>query len=118
MKKLNIGIVGLGRLGKEYANNIQFKVPNANLIAACSLNKEEMEFAKNKLEVKKIYSDFDKMLTNLNLEAIVIISSTNVHAEQIIKAMNKGLHVFCEKPLGVDIKECLMVEEEDWFVII
>ena len=112
MKKLNIGIVGLGRLGKEYANNIQFKVPNANLIAACSLNKEEIEFAKNKLEVKKIYSDFDKMLTNLNLEAIVIISSTNVHAEQIIKAMNKGLHVFCEKPLGIDIKECLMVEEE------
>ena len=36
MKKLNIGIVGLGRLGKEYANNIQYKVPNANLIAACS----------------------------------------------------------------------------------
>ena len=42
MKKLNIGIVGLGRLGREYANNIQYKVPNANLIAACSLNKKEI----------------------------------------------------------------------------
>ena len=85
MKKLNIGIVGLGRLGKEYANNIQFKVPNANLIAACSLNKEEIEFARNKLEVEKTYSYFDKMLTNSNLEAIVIISSTNVHAPIIIQ---------------------------------
>ena len=93
MKKLNIGIVWLGRLGREYANNIQYKVPNANLIAACSLNKEETEFAKNKLEVKKTYSDFDQMLTNSKLEAIVIISSTNVHAEQIIKAINKGLHL-------------------------
>ena len=112
MKKLNIGIVGLGRLGKEYAINIQYRVPNANLIAACSLNKDEIEYAKKNLEVEKTYTDFDQMLTNTNIEAVVIISSTNVHAEQIIKAINKGLHVFCEKPLGVNIKECLMVEEE------
>ena len=44
MSKVRIGLAGLGRLGKEYAQNIQYKSPNAKLIAVCSLAKDELEY--------------------------------------------------------------------------
>ena len=112
MKKLNIGLAGLGRLGKEYGKNIQFKIPNANLVAVCSLVEEELAYAKKELEVSDIYSTYESMLEHPNMDAVVIITSTNSHAEHIIKAMESGLHVFCEKPLSIDIENCLKVEEE------
>ena len=52
------------------------------------------------------------MLDHPNLDAVVIITSTDSHAEHIIKAMESGLHDFCEKPLSIDIENCLKVEEE------
>ena len=106
MEKLNIGIVGLGRLGKEYAKNLTHLVPNANLIAACSLREEELEYAKNVFGIKKLYRFYDEMLTNEQIDAIVIVTPTNQHAEQIIKAMEAGYHVFCEKPLAINLEDC------------
>ena len=44
MKKIKVGIVGLGRLGKEYARNIAFKIKDAELVAACSLSEDELAF--------------------------------------------------------------------------
>jgi predicted dehydrogenase len=51
MKKLRIGIAGLGRLGKVHANNIAYKIPNAELVAACSIVEAELEYAKKELGV-------------------------------------------------------------------
>ena len=112
MKKLNIGLAGLGRLGKEYGKNIQFKTPNANLVAVCSLVEEELTYAKKELEVNDTYLNYESMLEHPNMDAVVIITSTDSHAEHIIKAMESGLHVFCEKPLSINIESCLKVEEE------
>jgi len=110
MKKLNIGIVGLGRLGKEYAKNIVFSVLNANLIAACSLNDEELEYAKNVLGLEHLYQSYEEMLANTQINAVVIITPTNHHADQIIKAVEAGHHVFCEKPLAINLEDCYRVE--------
>ncbi|WP_445735784.1 Gfo/Idh/MocA family oxidoreductase [Mariniflexile sp.] len=111
MKKLNIGIVGLGRLGKDYAKNIAFSVLNANLIAACSLLDEELEYAKNVLGVQNLYRSYEEMLTNSQMDAVVIVTPTNHHADQIIKAVEAGYHVFCEKPLAINLEDCYRVEQ-------
>ena len=57
MSKVRIGLAGLGRLGKEYAQNIQYKSPNAKLIAVCSLAKDELEYAKGELAALKERSE-------------------------------------------------------------
>lgn len=110
MKKINIGIVGLGRLGKEYAKNIAFKIRHANLIAACSIHQEELDYAQKELGVPHLFTSYDQMLQLQGLDAVFVISSTNKHPEHIMKALEAGLHVFSEKPLGTSIAECLEVE--------
>ena len=110
MKRIKVGIVGLGRLGKEYAKNLVFKIPSADLIAACSIREEELDFASKELAVPRLFQDYDQMLELKELEAIFVISSTNQHAEHIVKALQAGLHVYSEKPLSSSVEECKRVE--------
>ena len=62
MKKVRIGIVGLGRLGFIHATNIGSIIKNAELSAACSLNKEELSRAKKELNVDHCFTDFKEMI--------------------------------------------------------
>jgi len=110
MKKIKVGIVGLGRLGKEYAKNLTFKIPAAELVAACSIHEEELVFAKQELDVLHLFKDYAEMLKLPELEAIFVISSTNKHAEHIVAALEAGLHVYSEKPLSSSVEECKRVE--------
>ena len=111
MNKVRIGIVGLGRLGFIHATNIGSIIKNAELSAACSLNKEELSRAKKELNVDHCFTDFKEMIKASDLNAIVIVSPSTHHCEQAIYALQKGLHVFCEKPLGTTLQECLAVEK-------
>lgn len=110
MKKINIGIVGLGRLGKEYGRNLAFKIPQAQLVAACSILPAELDFARETLQVPHLFKDYNEMLALPGLEAIFVISSTDMHPTHISEALKAGLHVFSEKPLGVNVAECEAVE--------
>lgn len=110
MKKIKIGIVGLGRLGKKYAENIAFQIRNAELVAVCSVSTEELAWAKETIGVKHLYTDYEEMLQLKELEAVFIVSPTNMHAEHLLKALAAGLHVFSEKPLAVSVADCLKVE--------
>jgi myo-inositol 2-dehydrogenase/D-chiro-inositol 1-dehydrogenase len=109
---LKLGIVGLGRLGMEYAKNIEYRVSNAQLYAACSILDSELKVVKESLNVPFIYSSYKEMLKNKDIDAIVIVTSTNQHADQIIQALESGFHVFCEKPLAIDINECYRVQKK------
>ena len=55
MKKIKVGIAGLGRLGKVHAANLAYKIPNAELTAACSIVEAELEYAKQNLGVTDVY---------------------------------------------------------------
>ena len=112
MSKVRIGLAGLGRLGKEYAQNIQYKSPNAKLIAVCSLAKDELEYAKGELGVDMCFSSFEEMVEKSKLDAVAILTPTKYHAQQIIFSLKNGLHVFSEKPLAISIQDCLKAEKE------
>lgn len=111
MKKLKMGIVGLGRLGKRHAENIGFKVPNAELIAVCSIRQDEVDDAQKDWGIPYGYSDFEEMLKNRELEAIFIASSSTEHCKQIDMALEAGLHVFSEKPLGINKEEVYYITD-------
>ena len=107
MKKVKIGIVGLGRLGRKHAENIAFRVPNAELTAVCSIVKSEVDEVQRAWDIKYGYYSFDEMLGNKELDAIFISSSSGEHCRQIEAALDAGFHVFSEKPLGITVEECL-----------
>ncbi|MBO7711409.1 MAG: Gfo/Idh/MocA family oxidoreductase [Lachnospiraceae bacterium] len=112
MKKVKMGIVGLGRLGHVHAYNLAFRVPGAELVAACSVVESELKYAKEELGVAKTYNNFADMCDDPEIEAIAIVSPATFHPEQISLALKAGKHIFCEKPLAVSTEACRKAEEE------
>ena len=110
MDTIKVGIIGLGRLGRRYAENLKFRVRFADVVAACSLHEHELNYAKDILQVPHVFTSHEEMLAQVDLDAVYIISSTNQHAEHFIAALDAGVHVFCEKPLALDVAECEKVE--------
>lgn len=110
MKTIKVGIAGLGRLGKVHANNIAFKIPNAQLTAACSIMPAELEYAKTELGVTDVYTDFREMLAKADIDAVAIVTTSSEHCWQIEAALGAGKHVFTDKPLGVDLEQCKIAE--------
>ena len=111
MAKIRVGVAGLGRMGAMHARNIAQQIPSAEITAACSIVPAELAFAREALGVKDCFTDFDEMLEKADIDAVVIVTSTALHAPQAIKALKKGKHVFVEKPMGVDVAECLEIEK-------
>ena len=105
-KRLQIGAAGLGRMGKRHALNFLNRTPRAELVAAFTPDAEELAWAKLNLEPHgvKLYSVYNKMIVHEDLEADTVATATTVHAEEAIQAMEKNLHVLCEKPLSTDVE--------------
>ena len=102
---MKVGIIGAGRIGKVHAKNISMFVPEMEIkaIADPFMNDETEAFAKG-LGISVVSKDADVILKDPEIEAVLICSSTNTHADFIIRAAAEGKHIFCEKPIDYDIK--------------
>jgi myo-inositol 2-dehydrogenase / D-chiro-inositol 1-dehydrogenase len=109
---LRVAIVGLGRLGRHHAENLAQRVPHAQLVAACSPLADELAWAKQTLGIEHLYKEYPALLAHPGLDAVFLVTPTSLHAAQIIQGLQSGKHVFCEKPLSLDLGDCRRVEEE------
>lgn len=107
MKTVKFGIVGLGRLGRAHAENIAFKIRGAELVAVCSVVEEEVKEVQNLWGIKYGYTDYEEMIENDELDAVFIASPSGYHCEQIKLALEKSLHIFSEKPLGLYLEDAI-----------
>ncbi|EXJ90661.1 myo-inositol 2-dehydrogenase [Capronia coronata CBS 617.96] len=108
-KVLNIAVAGLGRMGKRHVSILLGRVLRANVVAVCSVAPHEVERARKNPDYidfnVSVYDNYENMLDHPGLQAVWISTSTDVHAVQTIKAIEKGLHVLCEKPLSINLDE-------------
>ena len=111
MKTVKIGSVGLGRLGYEHAKNLATQVPGCELAAICDVDAGRVKEVAEELGVQYTYTDFEEMCKNPELDAIVIVSPSFLHCQQIEIAMNNGKHVFCEKPVDHSIEKIQAVAD-------
>ncbi len=116
MKKVKIGLLGCGRIGQLHGTNLVQSVPQAELAAVADpyLNDAARAWAAS-LGIEKVYDDPDKIMTDPEIDAVMICSATPSHADLIEAAARNGKHVFCEKPLHTDpekIRECIKLCEE------
>ncbi|KAF9895129.1 hypothetical protein FE257_000031 [Aspergillus nanangensis] len=104
-QKLNIGVVGLGRMGQRHALNILHRIPRARLVSVCSVAAHEIDWAKENLEPEgvSIFTEFSAMIRHPGLQAVIIASSTPMHIEHTRAAMEQGISVLCEKPVTTDL---------------
>jgi len=109
-KKINVGLIGLGKLGKKHAENILRRIPEANLIAVCARTSESVERFAKEYNIKSSYTNYLEMIENPELDGVVIVSPSAFHFSHARAAIEKNLHVFCEKPLTFDLEECAVIE--------
>ena len=108
---VKLGIIGLGTLGTTHAENIIYNAPNAELIAVCSRRQEVLDEFNAKHNIKYSYNNFDEMLKNDELDAVLIVTSVNSHFPLVMKAIDADLHVFVEKPLALTTEEAISAQE-------
>ena len=111
-RPLQVGIAGLGRLGRRHAAMLGRQVAGAELVAACSPVADELAWARDALGVPHLFADYGQLLAHPVLDAVFLATPTTLHADQIIAGLKSGKHVFSEKPLALDLADCRRVEAE------
>ncbi len=101
MKQLNIGIIGAGRIGKVHMESITYNVPSARVLGITDVYKDALPGLAEKYGIPKIYNDYKEMLADEEIDAVLVCSSTDTHADISIEAAEAGKHVFCEKPVDL-----------------
>lgn len=100
---LNIGVIGAGRIGRVHAENLAHRLPEANVVAVSDVIVEAAERLAADLTIPEVHKDHRRILDNKAIEAVVICSSTDTHAQMIEEAAEAGKHIFCEKPIALDL---------------
>lgn len=103
MKKINLGIIGLGFIGKVHLKNC-LNLKSARVVAVADISKKALKFAQE-LGVKQLFTDYHEVLEQPNVDAVVISLPTHLHAPCAIRAAEEGKHIFLEKPLARNPKE-------------
>ena len=104
MKKINIGIIGAGRIGKLHAENLSMRIQEANPVIVSDIFLEAAEKCASDYNIPQVVKDYREILANPDINAVLICSSTNTHAEIIVDAAEAGKDIFCEKPIAHDLK--------------
>lgn len=100
---LNVGLIGAGRIGRIHAGNLANRIPNARLVAVADIDLEAAKSLTAELNIETAVSDYAQLLENGDLQAVVISSATDTHAQIIMEAAAAGKHIFCEKPLALEL---------------
>ncbi|HEY0701385.1 MAG TPA: Gfo/Idh/MocA family oxidoreductase [Candidatus Acidoferrales bacterium] len=105
MRKLGIGVLGVGEMGKRHAENLRRHVPQAHLVAIADASAKRAEEVAAELEVDKFYSSLDSMLENKAIEAVLIATPDKFHAQAVVAAAKAGKDILCEKPLALNLAD-------------
>ncbi len=112
MEKVNIGLIGAGRIGRLHAMNLKYRVPETRLLAVADVFEKSAKEIASQLEIPVVTGDYRILLNNEDIDAVVICSSTDTHAQMITEAAQAGKNIFCEKPIALDIDQIDQALEE------
>jgi len=103
-KKVKVGIIGAGRIGKLHAENLSFRVPEVEVIAIADIFEDAARKCAQACNIPVYYTDPRKIIEDKNIEAVVICSSTDTHSQFIEESAAAGKHIFCEKPIDFSLE--------------
>lgn len=103
--QLNLGLFGAGRIGRIHAQNLTRRIPEAQLSVVVDISREAAKRCAADFGVPNISEDEARIMEDPSIDAVVICSSTPTHPELIRQAAFAGKHIFCEKPLALDLQQ-------------
>ncbi len=104
---ISVGLIGSGNRGSYDASIVEAD-PRARVTALCDLFEDRIETAKQTIHISNpaVYTDFEKLLAS-DVDAVIIGTPPFEHPRMLEAAVAAGKHVYCEKPMGVDVEGCL-----------
>jgi inositol 2-dehydrogenase len=111
MTKLNVGLMGLGRLGRVYARDLATRIACTRLVAVADVDASAVEEVTRAFDVPRAYANSDELLADSAVDAVVIVTPTSTHAALASAAAAAGKAIFCEKPLAITMDEALAMRQ-------
>jgi myo-inositol 2-dehydrogenase / D-chiro-inositol 1-dehydrogenase len=100
---VNIGLIGAGRIGRMHARHLARLVPGVRLIAVADVVLAAAQACAAECGAPQAVSDYQELLANPDVDAVVVCSATDTHAQIIVDAAQAGKHIFCEKPIALTL---------------
>lgn len=110
-KKLKVGIIGAGRIGRVHTLSIKNLIPEVEIKAISDIYFPAAEEWAKEQGIPNAYEDYKKILNDPEIDAVLICSSTDTHAQIAIEAAEAGKHIFCEKPVDLTVEKVEAVLE-------
>ena len=104
-QKLHIGIIGAGRIGRVHAETLAFRLPEAQIAAITDIDREAAQAIAARCNVSNVFASSEEVISDPQIEAVLICSPTPTHADLIVAAAAAGKHIFCEKPIAHSLRE-------------
>ena len=111
-KKVNVGLIGAGRLGTMYAEFISQRVPNANFVAVADIVPDRASSCAEKFDVPKWYDNHHDLSADPNVDAVIVTATTTNHKEIVVDAAQENKPIFCEKPMTLSVKDAREMKQE------
>jgi myo-inositol 2-dehydrogenase/D-chiro-inositol 1-dehydrogenase len=103
--KLNVGLIGCGRLGRVYARDLASRIPETRLAGVTDPDRAAATQTAEEFGARA-FDTTDAMLADRSIDAVVIVSPTHTHKALVLAAAAAGKPAFCEKPLALSLAEC------------
>lgn len=98
-KKIRIGMIGVGQIGKHHLDNYQ-KIAGAEIVALADIDEAEGRRVAEKYAIPNVYTDFRQLLARDDIEAVDVCLHNNFHRPATEAALQAGKDVYCEKPMA------------------
>jgi scyllo-inositol 2-dehydrogenase (NAD+) len=119
MAKLNIGLIGVGRLGRVYARDLSARIGCTRLAAIADIDETALEAVRREVDVPHAFTNPEDLFRDPSVDAIVIVTPTSTHRAIVDAAAGTGKPIFCEKPPSVSLDDAIAmrrtVEASDVF---
>ena len=103
--KIRVGLIGAGRIGRLHIEHLAQRIPEVELVTICSLNRSNVKSLAEQYNIRKVTTDYNALLADPQIDAVLITASTNTHVEMSQAAAKAGKHIFCEKPIAFDLEQ-------------
>ncbi len=107
---VRVGVLGVAGMGLLHVL-LMPKAPGAEVTAICDVVPDALEKAGSGAPGAKLFSSTEELFGSGTVDAVVIASPNSMHAAHVTAALEAGLHVYCEKPLGITVRECRAIAE-------
>jgi inositol 2-dehydrogenase len=110
MAKLNVGLIGAGRLGRVYARDLSSRIGCVRLVAVADIDKTALDSVSREFDVPRAFTNSADLFRDPSVDAVVVVTPTNTHREVVAAAVAAGKPIFCEKPPSISLDDAIAMQ--------